>query len=43
MKEIYTVYKDTRNMSRAEWLTARKAGRDHRFESVLITAHGLGG
>ena len=26
MKEIYTVYKDTRNMSRAEWLTARKAG-----------------
>mgnify|MGYP001530682108 CR=1 FL=1 len=26
MKEIYTVYKDTRNMSRAEWLSARKAG-----------------
>ena len=26
MKEIYTVYKDTRNMSRAEWLAARKAG-----------------
>ena len=26
MKEIYSVYKDTRNMSRAEWLAARKAG-----------------
>ena len=26
MSEIYTVYKDTRNMSRAEWLAARKAG-----------------
>ena len=26
MSKIYTVYKDTRNMSRAEWLAARKAG-----------------